>query len=125
MHTLIVDTHYQQPGGENRVFAAEVALLRERGCVVAPCSPPYRHSPRRGSNYIVRSLAIGIATLAFLTLISWLASGGEGEPYAGGNRSHAGCGTGRYSVVPRFQPQNIPEAHNNGCSFRRVGVSGG
>jgi len=31
MRVLALHTHYQQPGGEDGVVAAEVALLRERG----------------------------------------------------------------------------------------------
>jgi glycosyltransferase involved in cell wall biosynthesis len=31
MKILVLHTHYQQPGGEDQVFAAEVAFLREQG----------------------------------------------------------------------------------------------
>ncbi len=36
MRLIILHTHYQQPGGEDRIFAAEVALLQSNGHEVIP-----------------------------------------------------------------------------------------
>ncbi len=42
MKTLLVHTHYQQPGGEDAVFRAEMALLREHGHEVIAVTPHNR-----------------------------------------------------------------------------------
>lgn len=59
MHVLMVHNRYQQPGGEDAVFAAEIALLRAHGHRVTPLLFDNREIPARRSPLGAARLAVG------------------------------------------------------------------
>ena len=52
MRVLVAHNYYQRPGGEDRVYHAELQLLRERGHTVAEYS---EHNERIGTSNTART----------------------------------------------------------------------